>query len=260
MNLRHLTRKLLPRRVAAAVGHVVQSLVYPPDFSAADIDLYESVAPFTMTSPERVIALVRAVEYVLASRIPGAIVECGVWRGGSMMAAARVIVARAQAMRDLYLYDTFTGMTKPSPVDVRHDGRAAADILKATAPGSGRNDWCIASEEDVLSNLASTEYPRERIHLIKGDVLETIPALTPDAVALLRLDTDWYESTKHELEQLYPRVSQGGVIIVDDYGHWTGAKRAVDEFVARLDSPPLLTRIDYTGRLWIKSNQASVPH
>jgi O-methyltransferase len=83
-------------------------------------------------------------------------------------------------------------------------------------------------------------------------VEDTLPDQAPERIALLRLDTDWYASTKHELEQLYPRLAEGGVLIVDDYGHYEGARRAVDEYFRAAGEPVLLNRIDFSGRLVIK--------
>jgi hypothetical protein len=90
------------------------------------------------------------------------------------------------------------------------------------------------------------------VNLVKGPVESTIPATIPDQLAILRLDTDWYESTKHELDHLYPRLVSGGILIIDDYGHWQGARQAVDEYFARQNLKPLLSRIDYTCRIMIK--------
>jgi hypothetical protein len=100
--------------------------------------------------------------------------------------------------------------------------------------------------------MGSTAYPGSHIHYVKGRVEDTIPKHAPQAIALLRLDTDWYESTRHELEHLFPRLVRGGVLILDDYGHWKGAKEAVDEYFAKLGRSPLLQRLDYSGRLAIK--------
>jgi hypothetical protein len=105
---------------------------------------------------------------------------------------------------------------------------------------------------EVRAALLSTGYPAERVHLVEGRVEDTLPAAAPDAIALLRLDTDWYAGTKHELETLYPRLSPGGVLILDDYGHYEGARRAVDEYFADAGGRPLLSRIDYTGRVGVK--------
>lgn len=104
--------------------------------------------------------------------------------------------------------------------------------------------------------MESTGYPPERIHLVPGRVEDTVPAQAPERIALLRLDTDWYASTKHELDHLYPRLSDGGVLIVDDYGHFEGARRAVDDYLAEQAEPLLLNRIDYTGRIAVKPGLA----
>ena len=109
--------------------------------------------------------------------------------------------------------------------------------------------WAVASVEEVRHNMSTTGYPPEKIRYVKGRVEDTIPGQAPDAIALLRLDTDWYESTRHELVHLMPRVVANGIVIVDDYGHWEGARRAVDEFVAHSERPIFLARIDYSCRL-----------
>jgi hypothetical protein len=83
-------------------------------------------------------------------------------------------------------------------------------------------------------------------------VEETIPQHAPEQISVLRLDTDWYSSTKHELMHLFPRLSKNGVLIIDDYGHWAGARKAVDEYFADQTIQPLLNRIDQTGRACIK--------
>jgi hypothetical protein len=114
------------------------------------------------------------------------------------------------------------------------------------------NMWCIAPEAEVASNLRATGYPMDHVHLVRGRVEDTIPRDAPDAISILRLDTDWYESTRHELLHLYQRVVKGGVVIIDDYGCWEGARRAVDEFLDLLNPRPFLQRIDFTGRCVVK--------
>lgn len=211
----------------------------------------KAVAPYTMTSRERVLSLIDATTYVAKNRIPGAVVECGVWRGGSTMAAALTLLGNGDTTRDLYLFDTFEGMPPPTDADVDHAGATADAQLKATAPGTGV--WCYAGLDDVRTNIASTGYPEARVHYVKGKVEDTIPGGAPAMIALLRLDTDWYESTKHELEHLFPRLVPGGVLIIDDYGFWKGARRATDEyFAAHPEVPLLLHRIDFTGRMAVK--------
>ena len=225
----------------------------PPDLTEDERAVYAKVRQFTMTGPERVVALINAARYISDNQIApnGAVVECGVWRGGSMMAVAEVLHSLGDTRRKLYLCDTFEGMTEPSVKDRQFDGRTATDILAADEKNTGM--WCYADESDVRANMAKTGYPEDKLVFVKGKVEETIPASIREEIALLRLDTDWYGSTKHELEHLYPRLVPGGVMIIDDYGHWRGSREATDEYFAAMHGPrPLFNRIDYTGRLLIK--------
>jgi hypothetical protein len=217
---------------------------FPPDFEASDIEIIRAVEPYTMTSTERIHALVHAVRHVVRNRIAGEMVECGVWKGGSVMAMALTLLQLGERDRSLYLFDTFSGMTPPGDVDVDYQGQQAQVILDAVR--------CEASQQEVEKAVFSTGYDREKIHFVPGRVEETIPAHAPESIALLRLDTDWYESTQHELVHLFPRLARGGVIIIDDYGHWRGARQAVDEYIAQNEIPLLLHRIDYTGRIGVK--------
>jgi hypothetical protein len=251
-------RKLLNRLLRPAGYELVKreppppaATVWPPDLADSERLLLESVQPFTMTSPERQIALLNAVRHLTQHRIAGDIVECGVWRGGSMMIVARMLLTAGDISRDLWLYDTFEGMSPPSTADLSFDGQTAAAQLDREAKGTGI--WCHASIEDVRANLQSTGYPMERIHLVQGKVEDTIPRSLPGLIALLRLDTDWYESTRHELIHLYPLLQPRGVLIIDDYGHWQGARQAVDEYFANQNDSVYLHRIDYTGRILVKS-------
>jgi len=223
---------------------------HPPDCSDEQVRILEAVRPFTMTNDDRLLAVIGAVEYVVKHDIPGDIVECGVWRGGSMMAAAKTLLQRGSRERTLHLFDTFEGMPPAQDIDKTYRGESAAALLAQ----ADREDfiWAVAGIEDVRRNVDSTGYPKERIVYVKGNVEDTIPGSAPDTIAILRLDTDWYESTRHELTHLYPRLSRGGVLIIDDYGHWQGARRAVDEYLAGVGEPLLLNRIDYTGRIAVK--------
>lgn len=223
------------------------------DIPQEDVAVYKAVRPYTLTGPERVFALTHAVQYVVEHDVPGAFVECGVWKGGSMMAAALTLLRLGRQDRDLFLYDTFEGMPRPTSLDVAHNGQSAAIDFERTRTSADSSEWCNASLDDVRSAMLSTRYDPARIHLIKGKVEATIPASAPERIALLRLDTDWYESTRHELEHLFPRLSPGGVIIIDDYGHWQGARRATDEYLRESGSRLLLNRIDYTARIGVKA-------
>jgi O-methyltransferase len=210
-----------------------------------------------MTSPERIAALCDGIEYVTENGLDGDVVECGVWRGGSMMAAALTLLRLGDTSRDLYLYDTFAGMTEPSSADLSspYDGYSPHRRWRlSTRAGRG---WAGVPAQKVRAAVESTGYPAERIHCVEGKVEETIPDQVPSTISLLRLDTDWYESTKHELTHLYPRLVEGGVLIVDDYGHYAGARRAVDEYFAETEQRVLLSRIDYTGRIAVKQSSSS---
>lgn len=223
----------------------------PPDLSAEDRHIVRQIAGYTGTSIERQIALIQAVRYLARQGIEGCFVECGVWRGGSSMAVAGTLVQEGQRCRDLYLYDTFEGMTPPTAVDKTPDGTLAQTHLDRDAKKTGV--WCTAGLDDVRRNMAATGYPADRVHLIQGPVEATIPQQSPAGpIALLRLDTDWYESTKHELVHLFPLLCEGGVLIIDDYGHWEGARKAVDEYLGALPRKFYVHRIDYTGRLLVK--------
>jgi hypothetical protein len=222
----------------------------PPDIDAGTRSVIDRVGPFTMTSPERIAALRDAIAHVCRHRIAGDVVECGVWRGGSMMVAALTLLELGER-RPLHLFDTFDGMPPPANVDRDFTGHAAADIL-ATEDRATGTTWAASGLDDVRRNVLGTGYPAELVRFVPGRVEETVPAAAPDRIAVLRLDTDWYESTRHELEHLYPRLAVGGVLIIDDYGHWQGARRAVDEYLAETGARLFLSRIDYTGRLAVK--------
>lgn len=238
-------------------GLVRTNQVLPPapdpiaDLSEEQKKVIAAARPFTMTSLERMAALMNAVTYVTEKGIPGDIAECGVWRGGSMMIVALTLLAHGDRSRSLYLFDTFEGMSEPTGDDKSHDGVSAGAQLERDPQGTGI--WCYASIEDVRANILSTGYPEDKIHLIKGKVEDTIPANIPSAISLLRLDTDWYESTKHELNHLYPLLHEKGILIIDDYGHWQGARKAVDEYFAEHENNVFLHRIDYTGRILVKA-------
>lgn len=222
------------------------------NFSPREKAAMDKVRRFTATGSWRMAGLLDAVAHIVSNRIAGAVVECGVWRGGSSMLAANALLDAGDTSRDIFLFDTFSGMSPPTDRDVLFDGTKAASLLQAERCERLDNYWCVGSESAVRRNMRSTGYPESRIRLVKGRVEETLPAFAPERIALLRLDTDFYESTKHELEHLYPRLAPSGVLIIDDYGHWLGARQAVDDYLATLPVKPLLSRLDYTGRMAVK--------
>lgn len=251
--MKRLIRHLI-RRWGYDIVPLEKRSSFPVDFDAEAVDTIRAVRQYTMTSDERLYALIQAIKYVVLAGIDGSIVECGVWRGGSMMAVARTLSRLGKVDVDLLLFDTYEGMSTPSNNDVDYRGVDAKLEFARTRTGADESDWCRATIAEVQNNLIATGYPPERIKLVKGKVEETIPSQAPDRIALLRLDTDWYESTRHELVHLFPRLSSGGVLIIDDYGHWKGCRKATDAYFASESiSPILLNRIDYTGRIGVKS-------
>jgi hypothetical protein len=144
-------------------------------------------------------------------------------------------------------------MSAPSDKDRLPDGNLVADVLRQMDPRAEDNLWAYAPFESVKRNVLSTGYPPDKLHFVRGKVEDTLPENAPDQIALLRLDTDWYESTHHELVHLYPRRCERGVLICDDYGDWQSARQAVDEYFATQPFTPLLTRMDTTGRMAIKA-------
>ena len=215
-------------------------------------EFYQACQPYTMTSVERMFALYQATNYVIDQKIPGDFVECGVWRGGSSLMVAQVLAHRGVSDRHLYLYDTFEGMSEPTVEDVDFRGQKADQMLEQSQDQKETSVWCLANLDDVKLTMSNSSFPAANIHYVEGKVEDTIPVTVPPAIALLRLDTDWYTSTKHELIHLYPSLSSSGVLIIDDYGHWEGCRKAVDEYFVEQKTSILLQRIDYTGRLAIK--------
>ena len=224
----------------------------PLDLSPFQKDLVAKVRPYTMTSPERIAVLEAAVRHVVGQNYPGAFVECGVAKGGSTMAMAYTLIELGVNDRDLYLYDTFEGMPEPDEIDRGRFGESAARSWRKGQDRTG-GAWIRHGLDEVRANLAATGYPEARLHFIKGKVEETLPANAPaGAIALLRLDTDWHASTKAELDVLYPKLVRGGIVIVDDYFRWQGARKAVDDYVAQHRLPIFWSRIDDAAVVAVK--------
>ncbi|MFT5571090.1 MAG: O-methyltransferase, partial [Cyclobacteriaceae bacterium] len=186
------------------------------------LQLCEKVRGFTMTSTSDLFALYNALNFITQHNIEGDLVECGVWKGGSAMFIAYYLVEREAYDRKIYLYDTFAGMTPPSALDIDLNGNHPTDdeVL----------NWQPASLYEVKANMEKTNFPMGSIVFAEGDVKDVLPTIQPEKIALLRLDTDWYASTLLELKHLYPNLSTNGVLILDDHGHWLGARQAAEEY------------------------------
>jgi O-methyltransferase len=227
---------------------------YLHDLSALERRIFVEIALEACQSPPAVAQLCRAVAHLVEHRVAGDFVECGVFRGASIVCMVRRLQSLSVTDRDIWLYDTFEGMPEPESVD-RFYSEPEGEQFKSwerTKRQDGGSDWVRADLDEVKKIVLRCGYPAERLHFIKGLVEETIPQTMPESIALLRLDTDFYASTKHELLHLYPRVVSGGVVIIDDYGAYRGARQAVDEYLAENGLHILLARIDEHVRMFTK--------
>nr|WP_281722832.1 TylF/MycF/NovP-related O-methyltransferase [Nitrosomonas nitrosa] len=247
-NINH-TRDVMYAKNHSAVIHDVPI----PDIDESDEIfplIFERCRRFTMTSKPVMYSLYQACKYVGLRGLPGAFVECGVWRGGSSLLAALTFrqFDPPGYRRKIWLYDTFDGMTPPTEHDVDLNGGSAKNYIDQYGD-DGR--WCYSDLDEVKQIFSQENFSEDEVSFIKGDVQITLGSSLPSEISVLRLDTDWYESTRIELDKLYPLLTEGGILIVDDYGHWKGAKRAVDEYF-RSNPPILLNRIDYAVRVGVK--------
>lgn len=225
------------------------------EMSGDDIDLIKYIldSGYTMTNIPRLVNTLKSCKYVVENNIKGDFVECGVWRGGNGILAKRIF-EQLDSNRKVWMFDTFAGMTAPTEHDVEVKTKIEARQIFYDNQKDNYNEWCYASLEDVKNNILKSNLKLDGFKLIKGDVTETltINENIPSEVSILRLDTDWYESTKFELEKLYPKISIGGVLIIDDYGHWEGARKAVDEYFLKNRYKPLFNVTDKSSRSAIK--------
>lgn len=217
------------------------------------LDVINLVKPYTMTGPYSILSLIYSVNYLIKNKISGDIVECGVWKGGSMMAVLKTLQDLKNYDKEIYLFDTFSGMPKPTDQDVKVGSTVKASTkFNKEKIGKDSSNWVNASIYDVKENIAKIGYDKNKIHFVEGKVEETIPYYAPSKIALLRLDTDWYKSTLHELIHLFPLLVKGGIIIIDDYDDWGGARKAVDQYLYENEIPLFLNKILGGGRIGVK--------
>ena len=220
------------------------------ELTKEDEKLISLVSKYTMTPKIRIYNLLQSLKDLEQRNIKGDYVECGVWKGGNILLFKKFMEDKKNIRKKIYAYDTFEGMTVPDENDFNlKTKQKAEDLLLASDKKSNLTGICKL--DDVKKNI-STHSNLDSIIFVKGDVENTleIDQNLPEKICLLRLDTDWYRSTKKELEKLYNRVSVGGIIIIDDYGHWSGSKKAVDEFFS--DKYVWMHYVDYACRLIIK--------
>jgi hypothetical protein len=185
---------------------------------------------FSMTGHQRMYLLSQAILNCKNNNIGGDFVECGVWKGGNIL-LFKLLNDYYNLNRKIFAYDTFDGMTEPEDIDIDNSKVSANKLLSTQKKDKNlKNIHCFASLETVKKNIL--QYTNlKNINFIVGPVEKTLKVeKLPKKISILRLDTDWYASTKFELEILYPRLVNGGVLILDDYGHWQGARKAVDDF------------------------------
>lgn len=253
MRLSAIPNKLLAIAGLKVIPLSIAQKRFPVEIDDSDKALFQYVRDrrLSTSTDERLFATLMACRHVVERNVAGDFVECGVWRGGNSIIATHVF-RNLGSTRDVWLFDTFAGMTEPTAVDVNYRGEHADAKFRVTRRGNG-SDWCYAPLEEVQANFAARGLLGPQVRFVQGDVAQTLARTEqlPQSIAVLRLDTDWYESTKIELETLYPRLTRGGVLIIDDYGHWGGARKAVDEYFARHDRP-FLQYIDQTARIGVK--------
>jgi hypothetical protein len=228
---------------------------FPVEISSEDKELINYVLgnSLSMVSVLGLCATLKAAKYVAENKIEGDFVECGVWRGGNAMIAAEVF-RRHGLDKKVFLFDTFSGMTRPSDDDIDVDGTPSALDRYMLEDRNTYNNWCYAPIDEVRTNFFNRGLLSKNVVFIKGPVEQTLAldANVPLRISVLRLDTDWYSSTKLELEILFPKITSGGCLIIDDYGKWSGSKKATDEYFQTLNPKPLLNVVDSNIRIAIK--------
>ena len=208
--------------------------------------LFKKVYPYTMVGYARLSNVYELANLVEKNKISGAFVECGVWKGGCVA----VMAFEAQKFgsgRKIWLFDSFEGLPEPT----QKDGPIAKEYAQNKAGGNLKTiDRCVGSLEDVKEIFfKKLKLNPDNIIIKKGWFQNTLPESKEKIgkIAFLRLDGDWYESTKVCLDNLYDNVIIGGYVVLDDYGCWDGAKKALDEFFAERKINPELIKIDDTG-------------
>jgi hypothetical protein len=218
------------------------------------MSIYPAIKAHTITSsfgPVPLWVLYKTIEHIVRHDVPGDIAECGVWNGGSMLLAALALKHFGDLSRKLYLYDTFAGMAKPEEIDKRYDGVPALPTYE-DFKAQGKNWGYGGTAEMVRTVMRTSGYPEDKMVFVEGMVEDTIPGTMAERLSLLRLDTDLYRSTYHELKHLYPSLSSGGILIIDDYGYYQGARAATDQYIAENKLKFFLSRIDSSVRLAVK--------
>lgn len=219
-------------------------------FNFEKLKLFAKVWPYTMVGYKRLSNIYLLAETVEKNKIGGAFVECGVWRGGCVAVMADVS-HKFKSNRKIWAFDSFKGLPEPTEKDGINAIRFA---LNRSSGKLVSINQCVASVEDVNKILFSIlKLDKRNIFIEKGWFQETLPKAKSriENIAILRVDCDWYESVRCCLDNLYDNLITGGYLIIDDYGHWEGCKKAVDEFLESRKIKVRLNKIDYTG-VWFQ--------
>ena len=252
--------KYLLQKILSTTGYSlskIDSRRFPIEASQVEVDIINFVLNnnYTMLGVERLYAALSAVRYTIENNIEGDFVECGVWRGGCSLAMA-MYARHLGSNKKVYLLDTFAGMTSPGINDKETGSKNNDKLMREYQKGQkdGYNEMSFASLDDVVQIFRNEDLVTSA-EFIKGDVINTLndDSWQPQNYSIVRLDTDFYDSTFEELMILYPRLTKSGVLLIDDYGHYEGAQKAVDEYFENHSvRKPLKLITDYTGRAIIK--------
>ncbi len=227
---------------------------YHPDEPPAFIDgafwkIYEKHRDKTSVFWSDAHTAYAVAKYVAVNGVEGDIVECGVWRGGCSIIMAETLKYYGCLNKKVFMYDTYAGMSEPSERDFPIGSTESPHPHWKELNKDTHNAWFYAPIEEVKRNANAADYPSDNFVFVKGKVEDTLPGVIPCAISVLRLDTDWYRSTYHEMEHLFPRLSIGGVLIVDDYAAYAGAKNAVDDYLKEQKIRIFLAADPLTGKV-----------
>jgi hypothetical protein len=230
-----------------------QKFIFPVEFNEFERINIQIAKNYSLTTFERLSALTVACKHVIAKNIPGDFVECGVWKGGNLILMSTMNSYTGNG-RKVYGFDTFSGMTEPTDIDKDLWGESAKSLLSRSEYKDGTSSFHAFASKELVEKILNENGCLD-VNLVEGDVAKTLleKSNLPSHISILRLDTDWYESTKIELEVLYPLLAPGGILIIDDYGHFSGARKAVDEYFK--DVLPFMFHVDYTCRMIIKEEK-----
>ena len=251
--MRNLIKSIINKLIISTGYSLINNNQKIVELNNNDKKLINLAQKYSMTPQIRIFNLLQSLRYLKNKKIDGDYVECGVWKGGNIILFKKFIEDEDEnSKRKIFAFDTYGGMTEPDKNDYDISNNIPANILLKDDKNKQTNLWGICNLENVKKNIQSCVNNIENIKFIEGPVETTLNTASnlPDKISLLRLDTDWYSSTKKELDVLYDRVTSGGIIIIDDYGHWGGSKKAVDDFF--LNKYVWMHYVDYACRLIIK--------